>query len=83
MPGFFDIFFRPDEPEPEPVKPKKAKKAKKTKKVEKPDRGEKAKTFVHPLKSKVVSLEAELERYRTTRVEEKEVADDGENGTEN
>jgi len=29
MPGFFDVFFRPAEPEPEPPKPKKVKKAKK------------------------------------------------------
>ena len=28
-PGFFDVFFRPAEPEPEPSKPKKAKKVKK------------------------------------------------------
>ena len=78
MPGFFDIFFRPDEPEPEPVKPKKAKKAKKTKKVEKPDRGEKAKTFVHPLKSKVASLEAELQLLRNPepQVEVAEPEDD-------
>ena len=81
MPGFFDIFFRP-EPEPEPSKPK-PKKVKKAKKVEKRGKEEKAKPFVHPLKEKVASLEAELERYRTARVEEKEVADDGENGTEN
>ena len=33
MPGFFDVFFRPTEPEPEPPKPKKAKKAKKVKKA--------------------------------------------------
>ena len=32
MPGFFDLFFRPAEPEPEPPKPKKVKKAKKSKK---------------------------------------------------
>ena len=33
MPGFFDVFFRPTQPEPEPEapKPKKVKKAKKTK----------------------------------------------------
>ena len=69
MPGFFDVFFRPAESEPEPVKPKKAKKAKKTKKVEKPDRGEKAKSFVHPSKSKVASLEAELESLRNPEPE--------------
>ena len=74
MPGFFDIFFRP-EPASEPSKPKKVKKA-----AKKPD---KARSFRHPLKEKVASLEAELERYRTARVEEKEAADDGENGTEN
>ena len=72
MPGFFDIFFRPDEPEPEPVKPKKAKK------VQKPDRGKKAKTFVHPLKSKVASLEAELQLLRNPepQVEVTEPEDD-------
>jgi len=32
MPGFFDLFFRPAESEPEPPKPKKVKKAKKAKK---------------------------------------------------
>ena len=60
MPGFFDIFFRPDEPEPEPVKPKKAK------------------TFVHPLKSKVASLEAELQLLRNPepKVEVAEPEDD-------
>ena len=34
-PGFFDVFFRPAEPEPEAPKPKKTKKAKKAKKAKK------------------------------------------------
>ena len=65
MPGFFDLFFRPEpEPEPEAPKPKKAKKAKKEKKVEKPEKGEKAKPFVHPLKSENARLKSELESLR-------------------
>ena len=74
MPGFFDIFFRP-EPASEPSKPKPKKVKKAAEKPSKPS------SFRHPLKEKVASLEAELERYRTARVEEKEVADDGENET--
>ena len=61
MPGFFDLFFRPAEPEPEAPKPKKAKKAKK---VEQPEKREKAKPFVHPLKSENARLKAELESLR-------------------
>ena len=78
MPGFFDVFFRPAEPEPEPPKPKKAKKAKKPKKVEKPDRGEKAKPFVHPLKSENTRLKSELESLRNPEpvVEAEEPEDD-------
>ena len=34
MPGFFDLFFRPAEPEPEAPKPKKVKKEKIVKKTE-------------------------------------------------
>ena len=70
MPGFFDLFFRPEpEPEPEAPKPKKAKKAKKDKKVEKPDKGEKAKPFVHPLKSENARLKSELESLRNPEPE--------------
>ena len=78
MPGFFDVFFRPAEPEPEPPKPKKAKKAKKPKKVEKPDRGEKAEPFVHPLKSENTRLKSELESLRNPEpvVEAEEPEDD-------
>ena len=78
MPGFFDVFFRPAEPEPEPPKPKKAKKAKKPKKVEKPDRGEKAEPFVHPLKSEHTRLKSELESLRNPEpvVEAEEPEDD-------
>ena len=78
MPGFFDIFFRPVEPEPEPVKAKKAKKAKKTKKVEKPDRTEGGKPFVHPLKSENARLKSELESLRNPEpvVEAEEPEDD-------
>lgn len=65
MPGFFDIFFRP-EPEPEPSKPK----PKKVKKVEK------AKPFVHPLKKKVASLEAELASLRQPKPEPESEADE-------
>ena len=74
MPGFFDIFFRPDEPEPEPVKPKKVKKAAKkaAKKPYKPS------SFRHPLKEKVASLEAELQFLRNPepQVEVTEPEDD-------
>ena len=69
MPGFFDIIFRASKPEPKAPQPKKTKKAKKAKKVEKPDKGEKAKPFVHPLKSKVASLEAELKSLRQPQPE--------------
>jgi len=69
MPGFFDLFFRPAEPEPEAPKPKKTKKAKKAKKVEKPDKGEKAKPFVHPLKSENARLKSELESLRNPEPE--------------
>ena len=75
MPGFFDVFFRPTEPEPEPPKPKKAKKAKK---VEKPQKGEKTKPFVHPLKSENTRLKSELELLRNPEpvVEAEEPEDD-------
>ena len=75
MPGFFDVFFRPSEPEPEPPKPKKAKKAKK---VEKPEKGKKAKPFVHPLKSENTRLKSELESLRNPEpvVEAEEPEDD-------
>ena len=74
-PGFFDLFFRPTEPEPEPPKPKKAKKAKK---VEKPQKGEKTKPFVHPLKSENTRLKSELESLRNPEpvVEAEEPEDD-------
>ena len=68
-PGFFDVFFRPAEPEPEAPKPKKAKKAKKAKKVEKPEKSEKAKPFVHPLKSENARLKSELESLRNPEPE--------------
>ena len=69
MPGFFDIIFRASKPEPKAPQPKKAKKAKTVKKTKKPDKGEKAKPFVHPLKSKVASLEAELQSLRQPQPE--------------
>ena len=76
MPGFFDLFFRPEpEPEPEAPKPKKAKKAKKEKKVEKPEKGEKAKPFVHPLKSENARLKAELESLRNPEPEPEPVVE--------
>ncbi len=74
MPGFFDIFFRP-EPASEPSKPK-PKKVKKAKKVEKRGTGEKAKPFVHPLKDKVASLEAELAALRQPEPEPESEADE-------
>ncbi len=57
MPGFFDIFFRP-EPASEPSKPKPKKVKKAAKKPDKPS------SFRHPLKEKVASLEAELAALR-------------------
>ena len=66
MPGFFDIIFGQPEPEPEAPKPKKAKKG------EKPDKGEKAKPFVHPLKTENARLKAELESLRQPEPEVKE-----------
>ena len=51
MPGFFDLFFRPAEPEPEAPKPKKAKKAKKAKKV----KGE-GPTLIEKLEAEIVEL---------------------------
>lgn len=57
MPGFFDIFFRP-EPASEPSKPKPKKVKKDAKKPYKPS------SFRHPLKEKVASLEAELASLR-------------------
>ena len=78
MPGFFDLFFRPAEPEPEAPKPKKTKKAKKAKKVEKSEKGERAKPFVHPLKSENARLKSELESLRNPEpvVEAEEPEDD-------
>ena len=57
MPGFFDIFFRP-EPVSESSKPKPKKVKKAAKKPDKP------RSFRHPLKEKVASLEAELAALR-------------------
>ena len=69
MPGFFDIFFRP-EPASEPSKPK-PKKVKKA--AKKPD---KARSFRHPLKEKVASLEAELAALREPEPEPEREADE-------
>ena len=76
MPGFFDLFFRPNQEDDlnrdkgaEPPKPKKVKKAKKEKKVEKPEKGEKSKPFVHPLKSENARLKSELESLRNPEPE--------------
>ena len=57
MPGFFDLFFRP-EPEPQLSKPK-PKKTKAVKKTQKPK-----KTGVHPLTNRIQELEAELAALR-------------------
>ena len=64
MPGFFDVFFRPTEPEPEAPKPKKVKKAKKAKKVERA-----TDDFVHPLKRENARLKSELESLRNPEPE--------------
>ena len=69
MPGFFDIFFRP-EPASEPSKPK-PKNVKKA--AKKPD---KARSFRHPLKEKVASLEAELAALREPKPEPEREADE-------
>ena len=79
MPGFFDLFFRPNQEDdlnrdkgPEPPKPKKVKKAKK---VEQPEKREKAKPFVHPLKSENARLKAELESLRDPEPEPEPVVE--------
>ena len=64
MPGFFDVFFRPTEPEPEAPKPKKVKKAKKAKKIERA-----TDDFVHPLKRENARLKSELESLRNPEPE--------------
>ena len=51
MPGFFDVFFRPAEPVPEPPKPKKVKKAKKAKKPK--DEGP---TLIEKLEAEITEL---------------------------
>jgi len=69
MPGFFDIFFRP-EPASEPSKPKPKKVKKAAKKPDKP------RSFRHPLKEKVASLEAELAALRQPKPEPESEADE-------
>jgi len=70
MPGFFDVFFRPPEPEPEPPKTKKVKKAKKAKKVERA-----TDDFVHPLKRENARLKSELESLRNPEPEPEPVVE--------
>ena len=53
MPGFFDLFFRPTEPEPDLPKPKKVKKAKKAKKAKKPKEDT---SLVDSLRAEIVEL---------------------------
>lgn len=70
MPGFFDIFFRP-EPASEPSKPKP--KPKKVKKVEKPERQN---ISVRPLRRENKRLKAELESLRQPKPEPESEADE-------
>ena len=69
MPGFFDIFFR-HEPASEPSKPKPKKVKKAAKKPYNP------RSFRHPLKEKVASLEAELATLRQPKPEPESEADE-------
>ena len=69
MPGFFDIFFRP-EPASEPSKPKPKKVKKAVKQPYNP------RSFRHPLKEKVASLEAELATLRQPKPEPESEADE-------
>ena len=82
MPGFFDVFFRPAEPEPvpEPPKPKKAKKAKKVKKTKKTERGESPfmgmikgmQTRIEQLEARITEPEPEPEPEPVVEAEEPE-----------
>jgi len=72
MPGFFDVFFRPAEPEPEQPKPKKVKKTKKVKKAKKDT------SLVDSLRSEIAELREMVTTPEPEPVVEAEETEDDE-----